>query len=99
VEERQANLFAAKLFRVESLFKPRIETLNPAFESFEQDHLLPLAGHTPVRCSTVLASRQRHKRKRIFDAKAEVLIVDQVKAAVPEGTAVRFDLSEGEGIK
>jgi hypothetical protein len=39
------------------------------------------------------------KRKRIFDAKAGVLIIDQVRAAVLEGTAVRFDLSKGKGIK
>jgi len=39
------------------------------------------------------------KRKRIFDAKDGVLIVDQVKAAVPKGTAVRFDLSKGKGVK
>jgi hypothetical protein len=39
------------------------------------------------------------KRKRISDAKGGVLIVDQVKAAVPEGTAMRFDLSKGKGIK
>jgi hypothetical protein len=69
VKEREANLFAAQLIRVESLFKPRIKPLNPAFESFEQDHL------------------------------AGVLIVDQVKAAVPEGTAVWFDRSKGKGIK
>jgi hypothetical protein len=42
---------------------------------------------------------KRPKRKRISDAKAWVLIVDQVKAAVPEGTAVWFDRSKGEGIK
>ena len=52
VEEREASLFAAQLIRVESLFKPRIKRLNPALESFEQDHLLPLAGHTPFRYST-----------------------------------------------
>jgi len=39
------------------------------------------------------------KRKRISDAKGGVLIVDQVKAAAPEGTAVWFDLSQGKGIK
>ena len=39
------------------------------------------------------------KRKRIPDAKAGVLIVDQVKAAVPEGTAVWFDRSKGKRIK
>ena len=39
------------------------------------------------------------KRKRISDAKAGVLIVDQVKAAVPERTAVWFDRSKGKGIK
>jgi hypothetical protein len=39
------------------------------------------------------------KRKRISDAKAGVLIVDQVKAAVPEGTVVWFDRSKGKGIK
>jgi len=44
VEEREADLFAAQLFRVESLFKPRIKPLNPAFESFEQDHLLLARG-------------------------------------------------------
>ena len=42
---------------------------------------------------------QSPKRKRIFDAKAGVLIVDQVKTAIPKGTAVRFDLSKGEGIE
>jgi hypothetical protein len=39
------------------------------------------------------------KRKRISDVKAAVLKIDQVKPAVLEGTAVRFDLSKGEGIK
>jgi hypothetical protein len=39
------------------------------------------------------------KAERIFDAKAGVLVVDEVKAAVPKGTAVRFDFSKGEGIK
>src|SRR5262249_32581120 len=83
--------------------------LNPAFESFEQDHLLPLARS--YLCSTVLASRHTSppplclpsmkspKRKRVSDAKGGVLIVDQVKAAVPEGTAVWFDLSKGNGIQ
>ena len=42
---------------------------------------------------------KRPKRKRISDAKGGVLIVDQVKAAVPEGTAVWFDLSKGNGIQ
>jgi hypothetical protein len=31
--------------------------------------------------------------------KAGVLIVDQVKPAILKGTAVRFDLSKGKGIK
>jgi hypothetical protein len=39
------------------------------------------------------------KRKRIFDPKGGVLIVDEVKAAVPKGTALRFDLCKGKGIK
>jgi hypothetical protein len=34
------------------------------------------------------------KRKRISDAKAGVLIVDQVKPAIAKGTSVRFDLSK-----
>jgi len=39
------------------------------------------------------------KPKRISYVKAGVLIVDQVKPALLEGTAVRFDLSKGKGIK
>jgi len=39
------------------------------------------------------------KRKRISYVKAGVLIVDQVKPAILKGTAVRFDLSKGKGIK
>ena len=39
------------------------------------------------------------KRKRISDVKAGVLMIDQVKPDVLEGTAVRFDLSKGKGIK
>jgi hypothetical protein len=39
------------------------------------------------------------KRKRISDVEAGVLMIDQVKPAVLEGTAVRFDLSKGKGIK
>jgi len=42
---------------------------------------------------------QSPKRKPIFDAKAGVLVVDQVKAAIPEETPVRLDLSKGKGIK
>ena len=39
------------------------------------------------------------KLKRISYVKAGVLIVDQVKPAIFQGTAVRFDLSKGKGIK
>jgi hypothetical protein len=39
------------------------------------------------------------KPKRISYVKAGVLIVDQVEPALLEGTAVRFDLSKGKGIK
>jgi hypothetical protein len=39
------------------------------------------------------------KRKGIPDAKARVLIVDQVKPTIPKGTPVRFDLFKGKGIK
>jgi hypothetical protein len=39
------------------------------------------------------------KLKRISYVKAGVLIVDQVKSAIFQGTAVRFDLSKGKGIK
>ena len=39
------------------------------------------------------------KRKRISYVKARVLMVDQVKPAIPKGAAVRFDLSKGKGIK
>jgi hypothetical protein len=49
--------------------------------------------------SSSLPSMKSPKRKRISDAKGGVLMVDQVKATVPEGTAVRFDLSKGKGIK
>jgi len=92
---------------VELLFKPRIKTLYPAFESFEQDHLLQLARS--YFCSTVMASRQTPyvpsssslpsmkspKPKRISYVKAGAVIVDQVKPAILKGTAVRFDLSKG----
>lgn len=39
------------------------------------------------------------ERKRISDVKAGVLMIDQVEPSVLEGTAVRFDLSKGKGIK
>jgi hypothetical protein len=39
------------------------------------------------------------KRKLLFYVKAGVLIVDQVKPAILKGTAMRFDLSKGMGIK
>jgi len=39
------------------------------------------------------------KSKRISYIDAWALIVDQIKPAILEGTAVRFDLSEGKGIK
>ena len=39
------------------------------------------------------------KRKRLFYVKPGVLIVDQVKPAILKGTAMRFDLSKGKGIK
>jgi hypothetical protein len=44
-------------------------------------------------------SMESPKRKRISDVKAGVLMIDQVKPSVLEGAAVRFDLSEGKGIK
>jgi hypothetical protein len=44
-------------------------------------------------------SMESPKRKRISDIKAGVLMINQVKPAVLEGTAVRFDLSKGKGIK
>jgi hypothetical protein len=44
-------------------------------------------------------SMESPKRKRISDVKAGVLMIDQVKPAILEGTAVRFDLSKGKGIK
>jgi hypothetical protein len=44
-------------------------------------------------------SMESPKRKRIADIKAGILMIDQVKPAVLEGTAVRFDLSKGKGIK
>ena len=39
------------------------------------------------------------KWKRVSYAKAGVLMVDQVKPAIFKGTAMRFGLSEGKGIK
>jgi hypothetical protein len=39
------------------------------------------------------------KRKGISEFKAGVLMIDQVKPAALERTAVRFDLSKGKGIK
>jgi hypothetical protein len=39
------------------------------------------------------------KRKGISDAEVGVFMVDQVKPAIPKGTAVRFDLSKSEGVK
>jgi len=52
-----------------------------------------------VPSSSALPSVKSPKRKRIPDAKAGVLIVDQVKPAMLKGTAVRFDLSKGNGVK
>ena len=39
------------------------------------------------------------KLKRISYVKAGVLMIDQVKPAILQGTAVRFDLSKDKGIK
>ncbi len=44
-------------------------------------------------------SMESPKRKRVSYAKVGVLMVDQVKPAILKGTAMRFDLSEGKGIK
>lgn len=47
-----------------------------------------------------IRSMESPKRKRISDVNAGVLMIDQVKPAILEGTAVRFDpLSKGKGIK
>jgi hypothetical protein len=46
-----------------------------------------------------MKSMKSPKRKRISYVEAWVLIVDQVKPAILKGTAVRFDLSKGNGIK
>ena len=40
-----------------------------------------------------------HVEESISYVNAWVLIVDQVKPAILKGTAVRFDLSKGKGIK
>jgi len=55
-------------------------------------------GQVPSSSSS-LPSMKSPKRKRIPDAKAGVLIVEQVKPAMLKGTAVRFDLSKGKGVK
>jgi hypothetical protein len=47
-------------------------------------------------CSSI---NEESKAERISDAKAGVLIVEQVKPAVLKGTAVRFSLSKNEGVK
>src|SRR6266481_214024 len=52
-----------------------------------------------IRPSSYLPSMKSPKLKRISYVKAGVLIVDQVKPAILNGTAVRFDLSKGKGIK
>jgi hypothetical protein len=39
------------------------------------------------------------KWKRISDVKAGVLMIDQVKTAILEGTAVRFDLPKSKGVE
>jgi hypothetical protein len=39
------------------------------------------------------------KRKRISDAKTGVLIVDEVKPAMPKGTHLRLRLSKGESVE
>jgi hypothetical protein len=44
-------------------------------------------------------SMESPKREWISDIKAGILMIDQVKPAVLEGTAVRFGLSEGKRIK
>jgi hypothetical protein len=49
--------------------------------------------------SSSLPSMKSPKLKRISYVKAGVLMIDQVKPAILKGTAVRFDLSEGKGIK
>ena len=49
--------------------------------------------------SSSIPSMKSPKRKRISYVKSGVLIVDQIKPAIFKGTAVRFDLSKGKGIK
>jgi hypothetical protein len=57
---------------------------------------MPEAFHEHSSSSPSLKSP---KPKRISYVKVGVLIVDQVKPAILNGTAVRFDLSKGKGIK
>src|SRR5208282_6235453 len=52
-----------------------------------------------IRPISSLPSMKSPKLKRISYVKAGILIVDQVKPAILKGTAVRFDLSKGKGIK
>jgi hypothetical protein len=49
--------------------------------------------------SSSLPSMKSPKSKRISYVKAGVLIVDQVEPAILKGTALRFNLSKGKGIK
>jgi hypothetical protein len=41
----------------------------------------------------LVSSMKSPKRKRISNIKAGILIIDQVKPAIPKKTAVRFDVS------
>ncbi len=61
--------------------------------------LVQLMGGISVDFFFSSPSMESPKRKRISDIKAGVLMIDQVKPAVLKGTAVRFDLSKGKGIK
>jgi hypothetical protein len=49
--------------------------------------------------SSSFPSMESPKWKRISDAKARVLIVDQIQPGVLQRTAVRFDLAKDKGIK
>jgi hypothetical protein len=51
------------------------------------------------KCFFSSRSMESPKRKRFSEIKAGVFMVDQVKSAILKGTAVRFDLSKGKGIK
>jgi len=68
-------------------------------DRFGGEVIIPTMPEAFQEHSSSSPSLKSPKPKRISYVKVGVLIVDQVKPAILKGTAVRFDLSKGKGIK